>query len=203
MAKTARKVVVMVMVGLAGITPAAAGAEPESSEMRILVVNRAGVPSPDVLVRAQAETARIYAAVGVKLVWTDPPSSFFRLTMMIARSSNLSLTKGAADAMGAAPAADEGTGRLAYAFYDRIEAAAQQHRTDAAKILGHVMAHELGHILLVRASHTSEGLMNGRWGEFEMGLVAANLLMFTKAQATLIRNSVDNMNATHGTIPGR
>ena len=199
MANAIRKLVVMgiVAIGLAGTTPAAFGGEPELSAMRILVINKAGVPPPDVLVRAQAETARIYAAVGVRLVWTDPLSFFSRLTMMIVPTSNLELTKGAADAMGAAPAADEGTGRLAYAFYDRIEASAQLHGADPAKVLGYVMAHELGHILLARGSHSAEGIMNGRWGEFEMDLVAASLLRFTKAQATSIRSTVDDLNAEH------
>jgi len=71
-AKTAHKVVVamgLVAVGLAGTPPAAFGAEPDFPAMRILVITVAGVPPPEMLVQPQAETARIYAAAGVTLVW--------------------------------------------------------------------------------------------------------------------------------------
>ena len=198
MANTARTVAVatgLVAAGLAGTAPAASGADAERPAIRILAVNKVSVPPADVLVRAQAETTRIYAAAGVRLVWNDPLSSISRLTMMVVPASNLELTKDAADALGAAPAADEGTGRLAYALYARIEATAERHGTDVAKVLGIVMAHELGHLLLAHGTHSSAGIMSGRWGQFEMDLVAAGLLSFTKEQAESIRRAVVGMNA--------
>jgi len=86
-------------------------------------------------------------------------------------------------------------GRLAYAFYDRIGAAAQQYRTDVSKLLGYVMAHELGHILLAEGSHSPTGIMSARWGHFKLDLVAETFLRFTKEQAESIRKSVGDMNA--------
>jgi hypothetical protein len=121
MAKTARKVVVvmgMVALALAGTKLAAFGAEPEFPAMRILVITVAGVLPPDMLARAQAETARIYAAVGVRLTWeartapttaigpADTLSSLTRLTMLIISNPNAWPERVAADALGAAPAAD-------------------------------------------------------------------------------------------------
>ena len=176
-------------VGLAGVALPVLGAEPKL-RMSVLVVHKVGVPAADVLGQAQAETSRIFAAIGVRLSWNDPPTSGCPLTVMIVRQANLGLTKGAADAMGAAPAADDRTGRLVYAYYDRIDASAQKYRTDVAAMLGHVMAHELGHILLARGSHSSAGLMSARWGRFEMDLVAASLLMFTNEQAGSIRDAL-------------
>jgi hypothetical protein len=79
---------------------------------------------------------------------------------------------------------------LAYAFYARIDATAERHGTDVAKVLGIVMAHELGHLLLAHGTHSSAGIMSGRWGQFEMDLVAAGLLSFTKEQAESIRRAV-------------
>jgi hypothetical protein len=84
--------------------------------------------------------------------------------------------------------------RPGYAFYGRIEASAERHRTDVAKVLGYVIAHELGHILLARGTHSSAGIMNGRWGQFQMDLVADSLLRFTIEQAKLIRSSAAEMN---------
>ena len=84
MAKTSRRVVAigLVALGLAGTTPAAFGAEPELPAIRILVNTVPGVPI-DVLLRAKAETARIYADAGVRLVWSDPSRTLPRLTVMI------------------------------------------------------------------------------------------------------------------------
>jgi hypothetical protein len=200
MAKAARTVAVamgLVVVGLAATTPAAFGEEPRDSAIKILVNNKMGIPSRDTLVQAQAETARIYAAVGVTLVWGESLPTLPRLTMMIVSNPNGWPERVAVDALGAAPAADEGIGRLAYAFHDRIQASAQQHRTDVAKVLGSVMAHELGHILLARGSHSPAGIMSDRWRQFEMDLVAASLLMFTNEEAELIRSAVAEMNADH------
>ena len=86
MAKTACRVAVamgMIAVGLASTTPAASGAAPELPAIRILVINNVGVPPRETLAQAQAEAARIYAAVGVRLIWTDPVPSLPRLTLMI------------------------------------------------------------------------------------------------------------------------
>ena len=181
----------LVAAGLAGTVAEAFGADADLPAIRILVVNKIGVPPTDVLVRAQSETARIYAAVGVRLEWAGQPA-LPRLVMMIPSDSNLGVgvEDVAPDAMGAAPAADEQTGRVAYAFYGRIEALAKRGGIDAAKVLGIVMAHEIGHLLLGRGAHSSAGIMSGRWGKFEMDLVAVGLLGFTKEQADLIRRAV-------------
>jgi hypothetical protein len=198
MATTARTVMMamgLVVVGLAATTPETFGEEPEGSAIRILVINKMGLPPRDTLVEAQAEAARIYAAVGVRIAWTESLSTLPRLTMMIVSNPNAWPERVGADALGAAPAADQGTGHLAYAFHDRIRASAQRHVTDPAKVLGHVMAHELGHLLLARASHSSTGIMSDRWGQFEMDLIAANLMKFTNEQARLIRRTVAGMNA--------
>jgi hypothetical protein len=85
---------------------------------------------------------------------------------------------------------------VAYAFYGPIEASAER-QTDVAKLLGCLMAHELGHLLLVRGSHSPAGLMKNRWSQSEMDLVTASLLMFTKEQAKSIRLAVRKMNADH------
>jgi hypothetical protein len=160
-------------------------------------MSHVGVPPPDILLQAQAETARIYAAIGVKLVWTDPSRALPLLTVKIVSEPILGTQNGVADAMGFAPGADEGTGRVAYASYGRIDASAQRHRTEVAKVLGHVIAHELGHILLARGAHSKAGIMNGRWNQFHMDLIAVSLLGFTNQQVKLIRSRVAEMNAHH------
>ncbi len=205
MAKTARNLVVVmgiVVAGSAGTTLSAFGAEPDLLAIRILVGTVAGV-RPDMLVRAQTETARIYAAVGVRLVWeTDPLSLLPRLTMLIVSSPDAWSERVVATALGAAPAGDDGTGRLAYAFHERIEASARRHGTDPAKILGCVMAHELGHLLLGRGSHSFAGIMSGRWDRDQIQSVEMSVLGFTSEQGKSIRSTVIEMNADRRRMAG-
>lgn len=189
-------IVGIVMAGLAGTTPSAFGAEPELLAMKILVVTVADGPSPDMLVRAQTETARIYAAVGVRFVWeADALSLLPRLTMLIVSNPDTWPERVAATALGAAPAGDDGVGRLAYAFYGRIQDSARRHGTDPAKILAYVMAHELGHLLLGRGAHSFTGIMSGRWDRYEIQSVERSVLRFTNEQGRSIRNTVIEMNA--------
>ena len=196
MAKTSRWVVAigLVALGVAGTTSVAFGSASKRPGITIFVNSVPGVPI-DVLQRAKGETARIYTDAGVRLNWSDPSRTLPRLTVMIVSNPDSWRERIGANALGSAPGTDEGMGRLAYAFYDRIGAAAQQYRTDVGKLLGYVMAHELGHILLALRSHSPTGIMSDRWGRFEMDLVSESFLGFTKEQAESIRQSVGAMNA--------
>jgi hypothetical protein len=59
--------------------------------------------------------------------------------------------------------ATEARGRIVYIFYDRIYRIAAFHNTAVQHGLGHVMAHEIGHVLLGVNSHSAEGLMRAAW----------------------------------------
>jgi len=56
-----------------------------------------------------------------------------------------------------------------------------------ANILGNVMAHELGHLLLGSNSHALSGIMKARWENEELERIAKGGLFFTIEQAELIR----------------
>lgn len=192
MAKTTRTAVLAMALGgmaLAGTQQVALAEQREIHTMTVLMINKAGVPE-DILMRAQAETARIYGYTGVKLVWADMDSSSFDLTVIIVSSRNIEGRGALADLMGIAPGAREIPGKLAYAFYGPIEDSARQHRTDVAKILGCVTAHEIGHLLLPRDSHSQTGLMRGSWERLEIARLKAGVLTFTTKEAEMIHRKV-------------
>ncbi len=96
---------------------------------------------------------------------------------------------------------------LAYVFYERVEGLAQREiqREFAAlevfrgimappatveQILGEVIAHEIGHILLNLAVHTQTGIMRGHWDLHDLSDIAQDRLVFTKQQGEVIQAEV-------------
>jgi hypothetical protein len=56
-------------------------------------------------------------------------------------------------------------GWLATVFSDRIHAAAARVAVDAGTVLGRVMAHEVGHLLLGIDYHGANGVMRAEWSD--------------------------------------
>ena len=105
----------------------------------------------------------------------------------------------AATALGVAIGTSEHRGRLAYVFYNRVEHIARTHLNvshDAERkdlysvvVLAHVMAHEIGHLLLPYG-HSAIGLMRADWNAKDLDLALDGRLNFTSEQAELIRGQL-------------
>jgi hypothetical protein len=65
-------------------------------------------------------------------------------------------------------------GSLATLYADRIAVMAAGSGLDLGTLLGRVMAHEIGHLLLGTTAHQPHGLMRARWSrsalQFRVGL---------------------------------
>lgn len=74
-------------------------------------------------------------------------------------------------------------------FYDEVEKLARSgYRADL--ILGHVIAHEAGHVLL-GAGHSRDGIMRAQWSGHELQLISWGMLLnFTNTQSRSIRDSI-------------
>jgi hypothetical protein len=101
------------------------------------------------------------------------------------------------EVMGLAPGSEPGR-RLAYVFYNRVESLAgrQMRRrvhgnicgsASTAQILGHAMAHEIGHLLLNLQTHSDTGIMRGDWDGRMLQDACYGYLLFTRQQAAVIR----------------
>ena len=183
----------ILVAGLVGLVrPAAADPRP-ILRIAVLVSDDAGV-RPDVVGRAELEISRIYRYVGIDIAWTQNAPD--RILVIISRQSPGRLPV-AETALGAAIATPEDQGRTAYIFYDRVERVTQTYlhgsieRRDTYDVvmLAHVMAHELGHLLLPYG-HSATGLMRADWNAKDLRLAADGRLNFTSEQAELIRGGL-------------
>ena len=58
-------------------------------------------------------------------------------------------------------------------------------------VLGHIMAHEIGHMLLGTLEHDQSGVMKASWNEREIaGMLSGRVLVFSPAEADRIANRV-------------
>jgi hypothetical protein len=137
----------------------------------VSVFNRAGVDQATVL-GAEKTAAKIYKQVRVAIVWKncrtqaepeldpcEPTTDRGQLVLNIEHR----LRTATADAYGVAFLGDDGWGKFCDVFYDRILELHHGGRASEATILGIVVAHELGHLLLGSHSHSDTGIMRPQW----------------------------------------
>lgn len=71
-------------------------------------------------------------------------------------------------------------------FVDRLEKMVAEQKLSLAIVLGHIIAHEVGHILLPQNSHSRRGLMRSRFQWEDWQQANQGRLHFTKGQAKKI-----------------
>jgi hypothetical protein len=81
----------------------------------------------------------------------------------------------------------DGVGRTAWVLYPRVKAFSRRNWLDPNRLLGYVLAHELGHLLLGSAKHSEHGLMRGAWQSRDLHLAEQGALYFADSEAKTIR----------------
>jgi hypothetical protein len=193
----------LVVAGLAGIIgfscpqAALAGvAEPGLITITVQVDNYSQA-SPAVLAAAEHEAGRILGEAGLRAVWlecpvgvstADPPgpchkapeATDIRLRILAAPKRNV--FQDSVFGFAVHPV-------LASVYYDY---ALHRARSDDAEfavpiILGCVIAHELGHLLLGSNGHSVTGIMQPRWEPKQVRQFIMGTLLFTPAQSGMMR----------------
>lgn len=78
----------------------------------------------------------------------------------------------------------------AYVFKDRIVDFAAAERAPWTSLIGTVIAHEIGHLLLGTDSHFPAGIMRGSWSREDVKDAQMGVLTFTSRQADQLRADV-------------
>ena len=141
--------------------------------------------------QAEAIARRIFQDAGVEIDWmiAGDLDTLDRSTLTVQIFGARSKRTGLKDAFGVALIpGTESVSFLADVFFGNIEEEATT-RKDAAMLLGHVMAHEVGHLLL-GAAHTPKTIMAEGLGSREFPLMKAGRLRFSRLQADRLRAAV-------------
>lgn len=192
MANTTHKVTAALAVSATLLTARAASATdiPVKATIVLHVDNFANLPS-ETLHPAQKLVAAIFADAGVRLVWVDgrerpPRREGERHLRVLLLSPEMSERKIAAEGVPANVLARAARvpGR-AYIFVHRVEDLATRFEVGVARVLGNVIAHETGHLLLPPNSHSSTGIMCE-----SLDIRAKLTPRFTREQSAAIQGTV-------------
>lgn len=153
--------------------------------------------SPDVLVHAQEEATRVFQKAGIQVLWMlckskgevrpeprcDEPGGSKRFALRIVPSA----WKSNDSVFGVAFVSESGTGAYGDVFHDSVQKLHRDWGVSLARVLGHVMAHELGHLLLGSNAHSRDGIMCPKWHGNELQRASMGTLLFSREQARLMR----------------
>jgi hypothetical protein len=185
------------LVLASGIFPKTLSAHEFSAlDLTVSVFNDAGV-EPSVWLQAEGRATEIMRRSGISLTWLDCGSPATRMPdpncSAISYPTHLSVrvvpkispVKGHIFGQTFQDAAGEGNYALVY--YPSIKAFRPTTAVPAGELLGCVVAHELGHLLLGTASHSSTGLMSAVWQDPELRQVVRGNLLFTGDEGEHLR----------------
>jgi hypothetical protein len=190
------------LAGLVGVISFAfpetifASAADASPTIRIRVTNYTQA-TPGMLAGAEHQAGRILGKAGLQTVWLDCPAGHSTadpqdpcgepleatdIALRVLSESSQNKFQDTAFGFAVVPV-------LASVYYDYV---AHLARSDDAEfevpiILGSVIAHEIGHLLLGSNSHSDSGIMQGHWERGQIRQALMGTLLFTPEQAKLIQ----------------
>jgi hypothetical protein len=167
-----------------------------AERMNVSVCNLGGLPE-SVVGRAEAEAEAVFRSFEVRVEWKgceDGPthgqagSRWFTLRLRNdkppAKAGDSSL-----EAMGRAFIGAGHNGYLADAYFQAIQYLAGRHQADADALLGYVITHELGHLLL-GPGHVPDGVMRAGWNADELKALRQRWLQFNQSQRARIQHEL-------------
>ncbi|HWR49692.1 MAG TPA: hypothetical protein VN428_01200 [Bryobacteraceae bacterium] len=190
-----------------------AAEKPPAQIINVLVFDFASVPA-DILNRAMSESKRIVESAGVRFLWIDCPVAPERLASeescrdapgpltlvlhVLPSQASRRQTEPAAFGFAVRPE-DGGFGAYAGVFRDRVEQL--RGPINKAALLGNVIAHEFGHLLLGTGQHSAGGIMKADWRHEHLTLAAQGRLQFDEADRGRIFGNVRRRTLAANSMP--
>ncbi len=195
----------------------------EPLTLTVRTYNYTGEPE-SVLVPAKEVAAGVFRKLGIQIAWADctpgsesaqrhpacQPQAVFETDVLNLKIISREMAQRVSglfpgDTFGfALPAQGDGFGSNATIFYHSVGEVAPDAKRLPATILGHVLAHEMGHLLLGMKGHSRHGIMHVPWGPQELGRASQGGLLFEAKQGRRIQAQVEaRMLAAPHEVAGR
>ena len=177
-------------------------AQPPIPCVRVVYYDYARTPA-SVIIEGMNTAERIFDQAGVRVTASEvrsdsnePPSGSRRdhtpvLYLRILPDSMANRLEQRFEAIGSAYPTDDNSGQIASVFYDRLQGLPASATCSRGTMLGHVIAHELGHLLLGRNSHSESGIMSANWQrDNQIVRIRTGALLFRPEEGERIRRNV-------------
>ena len=210
---------IWILVGLVvcGTCSTAEGAqEPTAEGVTIAVHNDARVPVGS-LVRAEQTASWVFKEAGLDVSWANcvaklqaaeaqteascGTTDFPRHLQLRIVLRSISLRS---EVFGVSYLGEDGTGCYSDIFLEPAEELQERGGPSPylslGTMLGYVVAHEIGHLLLGNNSHSSTGIMRARWDKADLERAERRQLLFTEEQSQTMRRKVLGSWTKSGTI---
>jgi hypothetical protein len=187
-----------VLAGLWGMAPASFAQNPQ---VAVSVYNYAQVPA-DIVTRGEKRASQIFSRAGFGVIWLNcVPGGEVRCgnmggaRLLILRIVPRSPRTHGDMVLGDALLASDGTGQYGDVFWKKVQEVLETTSVDPEAILGSVMAHEIGHLLLGSKAHALDGIMEARWEAAEFRRINLGTLGFMPDQGRRIRERIAGSSA--------
>jgi hypothetical protein len=170
-------------------------------ELVVAVHNHAGV-SANTLAQTERTASSIFKQAGVDVDWAncDLPAEEGQIASSchvteFPRHLQLSIARRSKNftesILGVSFLAEDGSGCYSDVFLEPTEELHEKLQAiDLGTLLGHVVAHEIGHLLLGTNSHSDVGIMRPQWNGRDLANASKGELHFTQAQGQTMRARV-------------
>jgi len=165
-----------------------------AGRMSVSVCTRGNL-SKNAAMGAEQVAASLFRSAGVEIVWAkceialegDAAVERHWFTLRLrAGGPFIKMDADAADALGQTYLSFDDTGYISDVYYEAVQALASSRQLDFTSLLGYVMAHELGHLLL-GPGHAAMGVMRAKWDPRDLRAMDRHWLKFSPEEALRMR----------------
>ena len=178
---------------LFGIMSLAATAEACAVQVRI---SNSAAAAPAVLFQAKSIAAAMFVHIGVKLEFTPTAGTTCGKPIEIRFESGVPRTERPDSLAYALPYLEGGTS--IHVFIERVAAIAPANR--AGVVLGHVLVHEIAHVLQGASRHSATGVMKAHWDAADFRAMESRPLPFDPLDVLLLQAVGTGKGATADTL---
>jgi hypothetical protein len=169
---------------LTGLAPYLnAGDLTKSPHICVQVLNNAAA-QPPIVAEAIQECSQIFKSAGIAIDWLSIPSNEAHFLLTIETTASPAASETAVGYL-----SNDSSGSFAVIVWPRVTALVS-YRTLAFEILGRVMAHELGHLLIGHPHHSDYGVMRPLWSIEDLRADRGGSFIFTKTDLEQMRNNM-------------